>query len=59
MSRIELSKLDLTMSLEQVIDYLLDKDCDTIINDYAPEPQIEYDLSDLKYVWKHLTNKTK
>jgi hypothetical protein len=39
---------------EQMIDFLLDQNADTIVNDIPPVPHIEYDLADLEVVWESL-----
>jgi hypothetical protein len=49
-----LSSLDLKMSYEEVIDFLLDNRYIGIVNDLTPEPHVEYDLTDLRLVWYSL-----
>lgn len=41
-------------TLEDVINYCLDRRAESIINDIPPEPWVEYTLQDLEYVWKKL-----
>jgi len=43
-------------TLEDVINYCLDRRIDSIINDIPPEPWVEYTLSDLQTVWDNLNN---
>lgn len=38
----------------QLIDYMLDHNADTVINDVPMLPHIEYDISDLEIVWVNL-----
>jgi len=51
---IELSKLSFDMDVGDVIDYLLDNGYGGIINDFNTEYLVEYDISDLVWVWDNL-----
>lgn len=46
----QLSKLDLRLTVNQVIDYLLDNGYNGIVNDITGN-QIEYDLDDVLIIW--------
>lgn len=37
--------------LDDLINYCLENDIRTLLNDYAPEPWVEYSLSDMFEVW--------
>jgi hypothetical protein len=51
MKQINLSKLDLTLSTEQIINYCLDNKIDTVVNDIGGiPPYVEYSLDDLLVV---------
>lgn len=41
-------------TLQDVVNYCLDRRVNSIINDIVPEPWVEYTLVDLQYVWKNL-----
>jgi hypothetical protein len=51
---LELSRLNPMWEIDEVINYLLDNRYDGVINDLTPSPNIEYDISDLFYVWDNL-----
>lgn len=38
--------------LEDLINYCLENDIHTLLNDYSPEPWVEYSLSDMYEVWE-------
>ena len=44
------------MDETEIIDYLLDDNCDTLVNDITPVPHVEYSLSDLSIVWGYMQN---
>jgi hypothetical protein len=54
MKKVELSKLDPTLNLEELINFLLDNKCDTVINNIIGPPHVEYELDDLYVVWDRL-----
>lgn len=64
--KIKLSEVDISLKVEEVIDYCLDRHVDTIVNDYN-ENLMEYDLADLisinyltkKTIWQTIQNKIK
>jgi hypothetical protein len=51
---IELSKLDPTWEIDELINFLLDNGIDTVINDLTLPPNVEYEISDLCNVWENL-----
>lgn len=63
---IKLSEIDISLKVEDVINYCLDRHVDTIINDYN-EFLMEYELCDLieinyltrKTIWQTIQNKIK
>lgn len=44
----ELSKLTDITNYEECSNYCLENKIDTVINDFIPEPHVEYELCDLK-----------
>jgi hypothetical protein len=55
MKTVNLSKLDLTLSTEQIINYCLDNGIDTVVNDIGGIlPFVEYELDDLFIFWNVL-----
>jgi hypothetical protein len=55
MKTVNISKLDLTLSTEQIIDYCLDNGIDTVVNDIGGVlPFVEYELDDLLIFWNVL-----
>jgi hypothetical protein len=53
---VKLSELSYDMDVNDVINLLLDNGHDTVVNDLTEDPQVEYDLNDLNYVWENLRN---
>lgn len=51
---IKLSELSPEMDINDVVNHLLDNGHDTVVNDLTEDPQVEYDLNDLNYVWENL-----
>ena len=43
-----LSKLTDITNYEECLNYCLENNIDTVINDFMPKPHVEYPLSDLK-----------
>lgn len=41
-------------SYSEVVDYLLDNNADTVVNDIPMLPHFEYDIQDLETVWRRL-----
>lgn len=37
--------------LDDLVNYLIENNIDTLINDFEPEPHSEYSLSDMSEVW--------
>lgn len=56
MKTINLSLLDLHLKVEDVINYCLDNNINTIINDIATPPHVEYSLDDLYSIWGNFKN---
>jgi hypothetical protein len=55
MKTVNLSKLDLTLSTKEIIDYCLDNGIDTVVNDIGGVlPFVEYELDDLLIFWNVL-----
>lgn len=53
-SKVFISKLNMNSSKEEIINYMLDNDILAIINDFCPEPHIEYEISDIEGVWNDI-----
>lgn len=53
-SKVFISKLNMNSSKEEIINYMLDNDIQAIINDFCPEPHIEYEISDIEVVWNDI-----
>jgi hypothetical protein len=55
MKTVNISKLDLTLSTKEIIDYCLDNGIDTVVNDIGGVlPFVEYELDDLLIFWNVL-----
>jgi len=46
-------------SVEEAVNYCLDNNIETLLNDYYPKPWVEYSLSDLYEVWDNFDLKNK
>ena len=58
MTYIKLSELPLYRDVNDVLDYLIDRNCKGVINDISGT-NVEYELDDLMQVWENIYNTLK
>ena len=52
--KVNLSELDKTVPLQDILNYMLDNKYTVVVNDYPPLPHIEYSIDDLFTVWERI-----